>query len=45
MALYMDIHRNVGDIPKEKRDEAHKKDLEGGQATQDRLYASDWGTE
>ena len=27
MALYMDIYRNVGDIPKEKIDEAHKKDL------------------
>ena len=27
MALYMDIHRNVGDIKKEKIDEAHKKDL------------------
>jgi hypothetical protein len=27
MALYMDVHRNVGDIKKEKIDEAHKKDL------------------
>ena len=27
MALYMDIHRNIGDIPEEKLDEAHKKDL------------------
>ena len=27
MALYMDVHRNVGDIPKDKIDEAHKKDL------------------
>jgi hypothetical protein len=27
MALYMDIHRNVGEITKEKVDEAHKKDL------------------
>ena len=27
MALYMDIHRNVGNIEKEKLDEAHKKDL------------------
>jgi hypothetical protein len=27
MALYMDIHRNVGDIKKEQLDEAHKKDL------------------
>jgi hypothetical protein len=27
MAQYMDIHRNVGDINKEKLDEAHKKDL------------------
>ncbi|MGZ3514329.1 MAG: DUF4242 domain-containing protein [Thermodesulfobacteriota bacterium] len=27
MALYMDIHKNVGDIKKEKIDEAHKKDL------------------
>lgn len=27
MALYMDIHRNGGDIKKEQLDEAHKKDL------------------
>ena len=27
MALYMDIHRNVGHIKKEQLDEAHKKDL------------------
>jgi len=27
MALYMDIHRNVGGIKKQKIDEAHKKDL------------------
>lgn len=27
MAQYMDIHRNVEDIDKEKLDEAHKKDL------------------
>ena len=27
MALYMDIHRNVGNIEKEKINEAHKKDL------------------
>jgi hypothetical protein len=27
MAQYMDIHRNVGAIDKEKVDEAHKKDL------------------
>ena len=27
MALYMDIHRNVGDIKKEQLHEAHKKDL------------------
>ena len=27
MALYMDIHRNVAGIEKEKIDEAHKKDL------------------
>jgi len=27
MALYMDIHRKVGDVTKEKLDEAHKKDL------------------
>jgi hypothetical protein len=27
MALYMDIHRNVGDIKKEQLDEAHKKDV------------------
>jgi hypothetical protein len=27
MARYMDIHRNLGDINKEKLDEAHKKDL------------------
>ena len=28
MALYMDIHRNVEGISKEKLDEAHKQDLE-----------------
>jgi len=28
MALYMDIHRNVEGISKEKLDEAHKKDLQ-----------------
>ena len=27
MALYMDIHRNVGGIKKQQLDEAHKKDL------------------
>ena len=27
MALYMDIHRNVGDIKEEQLNEAHKKDL------------------
>jgi hypothetical protein len=27
MAQYMDIHRNLGNIDKEKIDEAHKKDL------------------
>ena len=27
MALFMDIHRNVGNIEKEKIDEAHKKDF------------------
>jgi hypothetical protein len=27
MALYMDIHRNVGDIKKGQLDEAHRKDL------------------
>ena len=27
MPLYMDIHRNVGDIKKEKVDEAHQEDL------------------
>ena len=27
MARYMDIHRNLGNIDKEKLDEAHKKDL------------------
>jgi len=27
MALYMDIHRNVGDIKKEQLKEVHKKDL------------------
>ena len=27
MALYMDIHKNVGDITKEQLDEAHNKDL------------------
>ena len=27
MAQYMDIHKNVGRIQKEKLDEAHKKDL------------------
>lgn len=27
MALYMDIHRNVGDIKKEELAKAHKKDL------------------
>lgn len=27
MALYMDIHRNVGGVKKQKIDEAHKKDL------------------
>jgi hypothetical protein len=26
-ALYMDIHRNVGGVKKEKIDEAHNKDL------------------
>ena len=27
MALFMDIHKNVGHIDKDKIDEAHKKDL------------------
>jgi hypothetical protein len=27
MALYMDVHKNVGGIPREKIEEAHKKDL------------------
>ena len=27
IGLYMDIHRNVGKIEKEKLDEAHQKDL------------------
>jgi len=27
MAQYMDIHRSLGNIDKEKLDEAHKKDL------------------
>ncbi len=27
MARYMDIHKNLGNIDKEKLDEAHKKDL------------------
>jgi len=27
MALYMDIHRNVGDIKKEQLEEAHRKTL------------------
>jgi len=27
MALFMDVHRNVENIPREKIDEAHKKDL------------------
>ncbi len=27
MALFMDVHRNVGNIPREKIDEAHKRDL------------------
>ena len=27
MALFMDIHKNVGRIDKDKIDEAHKKDL------------------
>jgi hypothetical protein len=27
MALFMDIHRNVGGVNKEMLDEAHKKDL------------------
>jgi hypothetical protein len=28
MPLYMDIHENVGEITKDKLEEAHKKDLE-----------------